>query len=66
MRYKIDKTKCMSCGSCMSMCPTCFELDEDGKAKVVGDGKEECKCDARTICPFDAISVLADDDIVLE
>lgn len=34
MKIKIDKTKCIGCGTCVAICPEVFELTDEGKAKV--------------------------------
>lgn len=33
----VDKEKCISCGTCVSLCPDCFSIGSDGKA--------ECSCE---------------------
>jgi len=58
MALKIDKNKCIGCGSCVSLCPKVFQLDKDGKAKVKnekGDSKENIQR-AIDACPAGAIS----------
>lgn len=58
MAIKIDKNKCIGCGNCESLCPDCFELGDNRKAKVK---KQDCaSCDLKDVasaCPADAISV---------
>jgi len=55
---KVDKEKCIGCGSCASTCSEVFKVEE-GKAHVVS-GKEsaedECVQKAIDECPVDAIS----------
>ncbi|MEM2174597.1 MAG: ferredoxin [Candidatus Micrarchaeia archaeon] len=59
MVVKIDKKKCIGCGSCVAICPKVFELGSDGKAKVKnekGDTKENIQ-KAANACPVGAITV---------
>jgi len=57
-KITIDESACVGCGLCVNACPDCFELSDDGIAKVIqNDG---CSCDAQDIasqCPVNAISV---------
>lgn len=69
MKIIIDKTKCIGCGSCASVCPKVFELTEDGKSHLKGalfaqekeeiavPEIEECVKDAKEICPVGAIEI---------
>ena len=50
---KVDKEKCIGCGSCAAICPNGFEII-DGKSKVK-DGNADCIKEAATACPQDAI-----------
>lgn len=55
IRLKIDTEKCIGCGTCVSLCPERFEMDDD-KAGVNND--VDCGCDLEDImenCPVDAI-----------
>lgn len=52
---KIDKSKCISCGTCVAICPVeAIYFDKDGKAVI---DQEKCiKCGAcKASCPVNAI-----------
>ena len=53
----VDKTKCIGCGTCVSMCPVgAISFDEDGQACI---DREKCircgTCEA--VCPVCAIKL---------
>lgn len=53
----VDQEICIGCGSCVSACPECFELNADGKSQVTS---EVCSCDLDEValdCPVQAITV---------
>ena len=52
---KINKKVCIGCGSCATVCPEVFEMDED-KAKVKAQKKIPCVKEAIDSCPVSAIS----------
>ena len=54
---KIIKEKCIGCGSCVAICPDCFEIGSDCKAEIKKgtDCKDDCVKEAVDICPVDAI-----------
>lgn len=57
-KVKIDKNKCIGCGTCAVIAPQSFRLGEDGKSEVIeppGD-KEEKIQEAIEGCPVGAIS----------
>lgn len=65
MKVKIDKEKCIGCGSCVAVCPNCFDLGDDTKAVLKNEGEvcdDNCDClkEAVDICPIDAIEVEGD------
>lgn len=63
MKVSIDQTKCVQCGSCVSICPEVFEMKEDGMVDVKAEYKgvdipkelESKVMEARDMCPTTAI-----------
>lgn len=56
---KVDKEKCIGCGTCVALACNTFKMDEDGKAVVIdpkGDDDDmiQMGCDS---CPTQAISL---------
>ncbi|MGI6405680.1 MAG: ferredoxin [Syntrophaceticus sp.] len=54
----VDPDICISCGTCIDMCPEIYDWDDEGKAEAVDevpDELEECAQDALESCPVDAI-----------
>lgn len=56
-KFKVNKEKCIGCGSCGALCPEGIELGEDGKAKVIDNKKLE-ECGGKTLCSYEAIEEL--------
>lgn len=60
MKAFVDKETCIGCGLCASITPDVFEMEDDGKAGVIGDvdssNEAEAK-DAETSCPVEAIKI---------
>lgn len=54
--YKVNKGKCLGCGSCSLSCPEGTEMDVDGKAVVISSAKVE-ECGGVDLCPYGAIEV---------
>ena len=58
MKVTIDENACVGCGLCVNTCPDCFEMAENGVAKVKSS---ECSsCDLKEIanqCPVSAIKI---------
>jgi|AntAceMinimDraft_4_1070372.scaffolds.fasta_scaffold07525_4 NAD-dependent dihydropyrimidine dehydrogenase PreA subunit len=59
MSYKIDKSKCIGCGSCIIVCPKGIKFGKDGKAEIINQEEAE-KCKAENICPMEAIKKTED------
>ncbi len=57
MVVKVDRSKCIGCGLCASLCPNVFKIVE-GKSQVI-DPNGECENleNARDSCPAGAISI---------
>ena len=59
-KVKVDKERCIGCGSCVSVCPENFRFRE-GKADVIKEiitQKEYDKnLEASELCPVNAISI---------
>ena len=69
MKVKIDQDGCIGCGTCTHVCEDVFELDDDGKARIVEqyrkdapeigevpDSLASCAGDAAASCPVQVIS----------
>lgn len=60
---KVDKEKCLGCGSCFATAPEIFAIDIDGKAKVILSETddpvliEKAKM-SRDMCPNGAIEII--------
>ena len=60
MKPTINEETCIGCGSCESICPKVFKMD-NGKASVIKDAnfEENIDCIKESIeaCPVDSIEV---------
>lgn len=57
-RITIDENACVGCGLCVNNCPDCFEMGDDGVAKV--KGCESSSCDFNEVvaqCPVNCITI---------
>lgn len=41
MKIKIDKNKCIGCGTCVAIAPKSFKLGDDGKSQVIEPPKDD-------------------------
>lgn len=59
MKHKVDKEKCISCGTCIALAGASYKWDEDGKAiEIVPAGDDEQTVrDAAGACPVAAIEI---------
>ncbi len=63
MKVSIDHSKCVSCGSCVAVCPEVFEMKDDGTVDVKKEYQDkeipkelEAKVrEAHDVCPVVAI-----------
>jgi ferredoxin len=54
---KVNEELCIGCGTCESMCPKVFKI-EDGKSKVISQDCADCNCqEVVDSCPVNAISL---------
>ena len=63
MKIKIDKDKCIGCGTCIALAPNTFQLNDENKS-VVKDEKgdpEETVLEAAKACPVGAIEIYNDE-----
>lgn len=66
-KIKLEREKCIGCGSCVALCSKYFELIEDGKSHVKGATKQdveelevaklECAEPAAEACPVQCIHI---------
>lgn len=60
MRASVDDDLCIGCELCVDICPTVFEMGDDGFSHVIADpvpdGDEECTIEAEESCPTSAIA----------
>lgn len=57
-KIDVDDNLCIGCGACVSACPECFELNEDGKSIAIAGAV--CDCDLEEValnCPVQAITI---------
>lgn len=57
MKLKVNKDKCIGCGTCTILAMQSFELNEEGKAQAIiphGDS-EDLLQQAKDACPVGAI-----------
>ena len=57
MSIKVNKDVCIGCGSCVTVCPSHFEMGADAKAEVISQGSAPYAKDAADTCPVQAISI---------
>lgn len=56
-KAKVNEELCIGCGTCESLCPNVFKL-ENGKSKVIADDCVDCDCqEVIGSCPVSAISM---------
>lgn len=66
-KIKLEREKCIGCGSCAALCSKCFEIIDDGKSHIVGANKQEveelevekieCAESAAEACPAQCIHI---------
>jgi len=60
LQVQVDPDLCISCGTCIDICPDVFDWNEDEKARAtvdeVPEDLESEACEAVESCPTSAIS----------
>ena len=66
-KIKLEREKCIGCGSCAALCSKYFELIEDGKSHIKDSNKQEveelevekieCAESAAEACPAQCIHI---------
>ena len=66
-KIKIEREKCIGCGSCAALCPKYFEIADDGKSHIKDAVKAEveelevekieCAESAAEVCPVQCIHI---------
>lgn len=60
MKVTVDRDTCIGCGSCASICPDVFQLDDEGISTVIAQpdaSNESSVKEAADSCPVGAISI---------
>lgn len=61
MKAQVDKSLCIGCALCVSMCDTVFAMNKDGISESIineiPNSLLEDAEEARNCCPVDAISI---------
>lgn len=60
MKVMINENGCIGCSVCVGICPSVFEMSDDGYAVVYSqpeDGDKEAVLDAIDNCPVSVISI---------
>jgi ferredoxin len=55
----VNQETCIGCGTCESICPAVFKVNETGKAQVLEadyEANKECIKESINSCPVQAIS----------
>ena len=60
---KINKDKCIGCGTCVSLYPDFFEMGTDGKARIIDGINDMDKNKIKEIvasCPMAAVKIISE------
>lgn len=61
MKASVDKSGCISCGLCVSICPEVFQMGDDGMAEAFLDSvppeHEDSALEAQDSCPTAVITI---------
>lgn len=56
---KVDRSKCISCGTCVALAPNTFELDKDLISIVKEDSEDDLETVKQAVlsCPSQALTI---------
>lgn len=60
MKASLDRTGCIGCGLCASVCPALFEMADDGLAELISELDEKTLAAAKDVeynCPSGVIKI---------
>lgn len=60
MKPIVNQETCIGCGSCESICPAVFKINNEGKAEVLEadfQANKDCIKESIDICPVQAIRI---------
>jgi len=53
----VDQNACIGCGACVALCPSVFEMNEEGKSHAISQDDVAGAQNAAASCPVQAITV---------
>lgn len=53
----VDQEGCIGCGACVALCPSVFDMNEEGKSHVISQDDVTCAQNAVSSCPVQAIAI---------
>jgi ferredoxin len=59
-KFKINKNRCIGCGTCVQTCDNATKIGDDMKAEIISQEKLE-ECGGAKVCPFGAIEEVEED-----
>ena len=60
-KVTVNQDLCIGCGTCESMCPEVFKV-EDMKSHVIAEDCKDCNCEeVVNSCPVSAISIVEEE-----
>ncbi|MBU1046109.1 4Fe-4S binding protein [Patescibacteria group bacterium] len=59
-KFRINKNRCIGCGTCVQSCDKATKLGGDMKAEIIDQEKLE-ECGGAKVCPFGAIEEIRED-----
>ncbi len=54
---KVDKDKCIGCGTCAALFPDFFRIGADGKAEALKQPEKSREEEMAAVCPVEAIKI---------